>query len=96
MTLREALEDVSAEWGHPLIKQLAPIIERAARKAIQSGYSSGHNDALGRGPCDGSEDRGMAVFIAEMVGEEEEPTDAELRATYGPFWREFIGGETIF
>ncbi len=51
------------------VEYIAAYVERAARKAIQDGYSSGHEDALGRGPCDGSEERGMAVFVAAMMEE---------------------------
>ena len=71
MNVREALEKFVVVGG-PVVgnlnaNDLAPIIEKAARAAIQSGYGSGHNDAMGTGPCDGSEERGLAVFIAAMV-----------------------------
>lgn len=79
MNVREVLEKIIVGHcpGPPpmcedcdlLAQALAPIIERAAQKAIQSGYSDGHNDALGRGPCEGSEERGMTVFVAAMMEE---------------------------
>jgi len=73
MNVREALDQELAtnEDGDYTVRPeyLASIIEKAARAAIQSGYGSGHNDAMGTGPCDGSEERGLAVFIAAMVEE---------------------------
>ena len=74
MNVREVLQDVFEAWNcengdslGDLAEYSAPIIEKAARAAIQSGYGSGHNDAMGTGPCDGSEERGLAVFIAAIV-----------------------------
>ncbi|KKL71553.1 hypothetical protein LCGC14_2093710, partial [marine sediment metagenome] len=54
MNVREVLQDVFEAWNcengdslGDLAEYSAPIIEKAARAAIQSGYGSGHNDAMG-------------------------------------------------
>ena len=53
------------------VNLLAPHIERALRAAARSAYSDGHNDAMGIGPCEGSEDRGVAAGVAALTKEGE-------------------------